>query len=189
MAQKQLGFLVDSEKCVGCRGCEMACKNEYQINDKLRWRKVYTLAEEEYSAPERNHMSLACNHCVEPECGRVCPVDAYSKREDGIVLHDQSKCIGCRFCMMACPYEVPQFNEEIKKVEKCELCYKRLDAGEEPACIAGCIPGALKLIDLNQFNETEAKRILPGFPDPSITDPSVRFIPPHIGVQIRSDEK
>jgi len=189
MPKKQLGFLINSERCVGCHGCEMACKNEYQIDVKPRWRRVYLLEEKEYSAPERNHMSIACNHCANPACQKVCPVDAYSKREDGIVMQDQEKCIGCKSCIKACPYNAPQFNVNLNKVEKCELCYERLAAGKKPACVDNCVVGALDLIELSNFHKSKTKRSLPGFPNPNLTNPSVRFISPNIGRQIRSDSK
>jgi len=185
---KQLGFLVDSERCIGCHSCEMACKNYYQLHPSLRRRKVHPIQENDYSMPERNYMSLACNHCVEPECMRVCPVGAYSKRDDGIVMHDPSRCIGCKMCIMACPYQVPQFDPEVKKVDKCKMCAQLIDKGEKPACVAGCPMEAIQIIDITSFNKYGAVKLLPGFPNPSITKPSVRFIKPTIGKQIRRDK-
>ncbi|GEA16170.1 MULTISPECIES: 4Fe-4S dicluster domain-containing protein [Neomoorella] len=185
---KQLGFLVDTEKCIGCFSCEMACKNEYQTEVKPRWRRVYQQREASLPYPERNFMSLACNHCADPACLKVCPVGAYSKREDGIVLQDHARCIGCRLCTMACPYGAPQYNEKDRRVEKCQLCYQKVDRNEEPACVAACPVGALQLIkDLNSFPEPGTVKELPGFPDITITRPSVRFVPPRAGVQIRRD--
>lgn len=186
---KQLGFLHNSEKCVGCRGCEMACKNEYQIDATPRWRQVFQLKEDNFSLPARMFISLACNHCAKPECLRVCPAGAYTKREDGIVVHDHNRCIGCRLCTMACPYDRPQYNPEQKKVEKCSLCYQRLDKGQKPACVAACIPGALELVEINTKLDLTVGvlKTLPGLPDPAITDPSVRFIGPKQGKQIRRD--
>lgn len=184
---KKLGFLVDSEKCIGCHSCEMACKNEYQQDPQIRWRKVYPVNEASFSLPERIYMSLACNHCEEPECLRVCPVAAYSKRDDGIVIHDHDRCIGCKMCIMACPYHVPQFNTRYGKVEKCHMCAAKQDNGELPACVAGCPMEAIEVVDLNDFARYEAVTALPGFPDPTITKPTTRFIKPYIGAQIRRD--
>ena len=186
---KQLGFLHNSEKCVGCRGCEMACKNEYQIDATPEWRKVFQLHEDDYSLPTRMFFSMACNHCASPECLRVCPVKAYTKRHDGIVIHDPNRCIGCRLCTMACPYDRPQINPAKKKVEKCNLCYQRIDNGEEPACVAACIPGALELVEINDTldQKTGVLKTLPGLPSPKITTPSIRFIGPKQGKQIRRD--
>lgn len=186
---KQLGFLHNSEKCVGCKGCEMACKNEYQIDAIPQWRKVFQLREEDFSLPTRMFISMACNHCANPECLRVCPVEAYTKRDDGIVVHDPNRCIGCRLCTMACPYDRPQFNPLKKKVEKCNLCYQRIDKGEKPACVAACIPGALELVEINDSldQKTGVLKTLPGLPSPNITTPSIRFIGPKQGKQIRRD--
>lgn len=185
---KKLGFLVDTERCIGCHTCEMACKNEYQSVPEVRWRKVYPIDETKYSLPERNHLSLACNHCEEPECLRVCPVKAYTKREDGIVIHDQGRCIGCKMCKMACPYEVPQYNERLHKIEKCNMCSQRLDKGERTACVIACPAEALSVIDLNESFVYGMQIQLPGFPDPSITNPTTRFIRPVIGMQVRRDQ-
>lgn len=184
---KKLAFLVDTERCIGCHSCEMACKNEYQHHPKVRWRKVYPMAESVFGVPERNFMSLACNHCDDPACLKVCPVIAYTKREDGIVLHDQQRCIGCRMCQMACPYGVPQYNEDIKKVEKCSLCSQRLDKGQKPACVTGCPMEAISVFDAGQYNPTGSVAMLPGFPDPAITQPTTRFMRPVAGAQVRRD--
>lgn len=186
---KKLAFLVNIERCIGCHSCEMACKNEYQLYPKVRWRKVYPLGEEAFGAPERNFISLACNHCDEPACLTACPVIAYTKRSDGIVMHDQARCIGCRMCQMACPYAVPQYNEEKRKVEKCSFCAARLDNGEKPACVVGCPMEAISVIDVAAGSgQKEAVSALPGYPDTTITKPTTRFIKPIMGFQVRRDK-
>lgn len=185
---KRMGFIVDINRCIGCHTCEMACKNEYQLDPKVRWRKVYEINEDSYAVPERSYMSLACNHCEKPECLRVCPVKAYTTREDGIVMHDQKRCIGCKMCMMACPYEVPQYNEEKKKVEKCHMCAEKLDKGEETACVAACPAEALSTVDLEEYYRFGLSMTLPGFPDPDITKSSTRFIKFKNGIQVRRDQ-
>lgn len=184
---KQLGFLVDTERCIGCHSCEMACKNEYQTEAKLRWRKVYPLKETAFGHPERNFMSLACNHCEEPACLKACPVIAYTKRPDGIVIHDADKCIGCRMCMLACPYSVPQYSEKQRKVQKCHMCAEKQDKGLKPACVTGCPMEALHVIDSSALDDPGSVKTLPGFPDISNTKPTTRFIKPIIGPQVRRD--
>lgn len=184
---KKLGFLVDSDRCIGCHSCEMACKNKYQLDPQIRWRKVYPISENAYGMPARIYMSLTCNHCANPECMKVCPVRAYTKREDGIVLHNHNRCIGCGMCIYACPYNVPQYNQRHKKVEKCHLCYQRIDQGENPACVDGCPVDAIKVIDLESHRSVLTTTSLKGFPDPNITSPSVRFVKPRAALQVRRD--
>lgn len=185
---KRMGFIVNSEKCIGCHSCEMACKNYYQLDPDIRWRKVYPLRDDVYEKPSRMYMSLACNHCDSPQCLKVCPVNAYTKREDGIVIQRHERCIGCRMCVMACPYKVPQYNQRQKKAEKCHMCYQRQDNNEKPVCVKGCPLEAIEVVDLTNYEEFGTAAELPGFPDPQISKPSVRFIKPKIGVQIRRDK-
>ncbi|MBE3587614.1 MAG: 4Fe-4S dicluster domain-containing protein [Thermoanaerobacteraceae bacterium] len=177
----QRGFLVHLYRCVGCRGCELACKNERGMEnisedghkDKPCWRRVQSL-------PGNGRMlflSVSCHHCANPECLRVCPGRAYFKRRDGIVVHDARRCRGCRLCVSACPYGSPRFNPEKKRVEKCRFCWERLDAGLKPACVEACITGALEMIDLDEYPEegNGLPRLPGGFPDPRLTRPSIRF--------------
>ena len=135
---KQFAFYVDSDRCLGCFTCAMACKNQYHQENGVVWRRVYPLAEEIYPHRERAFYSLACNHCENPTCLNVCPVKAYYKRDqDGIVVHEQEKCIGCGNCIRSCPYGAPQYNPVLKKAEKCSFCWQRIDAGP----VAGLRPG------------------------------------------------
>lgn len=183
---KQLGFHHNMDKCVGCKACQMACKNEYELEAEVNWRRVYPFREDP-AAPERSFISVACNHCENPECARVCPVGAYSKREDGIVVQNHEKCIGCRLCTMACPYGATRYSPSHRKASKCELCKTRLDAGLQPACVAACPTKALQQIELETFNDAKAVRSVPGFPNSDITNPSIRFTPPVGGRQYRRD--
>lgn len=167
---KRAGFIFNADDCIGCKACEIACKNENQTQTGIEWRKVKKISSELY-------LSVSCNHCDSPECFRVCPERAFSKRKDGIVQIDESLCTGCRLCVSACPYQAPQFNPETQKVSKCQMCYQRQDIGLVPACIEACTTGALNEIDLNTFEDTHAIRCLQGFPDVTITCPSIIFYP------------
>jgi Fe-S-cluster-containing dehydrogenase component len=156
----------------------MACKNYYQSPQGIFWRNVPPLAAEHYPHQERAFYSLACNHCKNPACAPVCPVQAYSIRADGIVVHHQEKCIGCKNCITACPYGAPQFDEEKKKAEKCSLCHERLDAGLSPVCVQSCPVEALRLIDVNTWSDPNAVQFPAGYPRVPQLDPGTRFIPP-----------
>jgi Fe-S-cluster-containing hydrogenase components 1 len=174
--KKQLAFYVDARRCIGCFTCAMACKNQYQTEPGVVWRQVYPLKEDIYPHHERAFYSLACNHCEHPVCMEACPVEAYTKRDkDGIVVHDQDKCIGCGNCVRSCPYGAPKYNPVLKRAEKCSLCWQRLDAGLKPACVQSCPVSALTLIDLAEFAETNAVQYPPGYPKMPKLNPSTRF--------------
>ncbi|WP_136797524.1 4Fe-4S dicluster domain-containing protein [Desulfosediminicola ganghwensis] len=178
-SKKQYAFLVDSEDCVGCYSCAMACRNYYHHEQGVVWRKLYPLQEESYPHRERAFFSLACNHCENPACLAECPADAYTKREkDGIVVHHQEKCIGCRNCLDACPYGVPQFNEIEDRAEKCSLCHERIDAGHKPACTQSCPTNALRLVELSQLAGKKVVQYPAGHPKEEQINPSTRFILP-----------
>ncbi len=154
--------LVDLSKCIGCRGCQVACKQwqdlpglktqntgSYQ-NPPRRNAKTYMLIEfhelEKANQVQWVFAKRQCMHCNEPACASACTVGALIKREDGPVVYDTEKCIGCRYCMYACPFGVPMFewDKEFSLVSKCNFCVDRLDSGEQPSCTKTCPPGALK---------------------------------------------
>jgi Fe-S-cluster-containing dehydrogenase component len=153
----------------------MACKNQYHQEAGIVWRQLYPLHEEIYPHRDRAFYSLACNHCHNPCCMEDCPVSAFTKRDDGVVVHHPEMCIGCTNCVRSCPFGAPRYNPTTRKAEKCSLCWERLDAGLQPACVQACPTGALTLIDLATFNEPEAVRFAPGFPRREDINPSVRF--------------
>ena len=96
------------------------------------------------------NLSLSCNHCVHPKCAGVCPVDAYRVREDGIVILDTSKCMGCGYCAWACPYDAPQYNRSAGHMTKCDFCYDNLEQGLPPACVAAC---PMRVLDYAEVND------------------------------------
>ncbi|HEX7541813.1 MAG TPA: 4Fe-4S dicluster domain-containing protein [Anaerolineales bacterium] len=142
-------FLFDATRCIDCRACMVACsvENKIPMNKTRIWVAGVGL-KGEYPALERASMAYHCMHCNEPDCLSACPVGAYSKRSDGPVIYDPKKCIGCRYCMNACPFGVPHFDYDKGLIDgafidKCSMCTQRIDVGLEPACVATCPTGAL----------------------------------------------
>ena len=175
---KRYAFHVNMALCIGCDTCAMACKNQYHQEAGIVWRKVHPVSEAIYPHRDRAWMSLACNHCDNPPCLEGCPASAYTKRDDGVVVHHPDLCIGCQQCLHTCPFGVPQYNPNTRKAEKCSLCWERLDAGLQPACVQGCPTGALSLVDLNTFDDPSAIQFPPGFPHRPEIGPSTRFTLP-----------
>ena len=146
------GFYFDSTRCTGCRTCEMACKDYKDTDIDFNYRKVYDMEGGECSLNADGtvtnsaycyHVSAACNHCEDPACVKVCPTTAMHKDAGtGLVLVDDTKCIGCGYCHMACPYNAPKVNREKGYSVKCDGCIERLRRGLIPACVRVCPTGA-----------------------------------------------
>lgn len=170
---KQVGFYMNMQACYGCKTCVMACKTQNKLPVGVQWRQVHAFTTE--TPKSLSTLSMACNHCADPQCLKACPVGAYSKREkDGLVIQDHGLCIGCRMCVMACPYGVPQYNAEEGKVSKCNGCYQRVDQGLPPRCVEAC-PG--KALDFGELSELQARyggdKELVQSPRAGITNPSI----------------
>jgi formate dehydrogenase iron-sulfur subunit len=142
-------FLFDASRCIDCRSCMVACSVENKIDmDKTRIWVAGIGLKGEFPNLTRATMVYHCMHCDDPDCLSACPVGAYSQRPDGPVLYDGAKCIGCRYCMNACPFGVPHFDFdkglfEGAFIDKCTMCPQRIDIGLEPACVATCPTEAL----------------------------------------------
>ena len=203
----QLGWLIQLDKCTGCETCTVACKSENNtrpvgsplpfkngrgvIPDHVSYRWVVKIEEGTYPSPVLTFVTAACNHCQHPGCLASCPVsdpnDIYNpnnaifkRREDGIVLINQTVCIGCRNCVQACPYGAPQFNSATRKAEKCTFCVHRLydvagtRTGLLPACVTSCVGNAIQLVE--DFQPADSGRNAPqSFSDHELTVPSTRF--------------
>jgi len=137
------GLLYDSTRCTGCGACSAACKEQNQLPDEIQGRTTaytWTTVEKQHGV----HVRRMCMHCVTPTCASVCPVGALHKLQTGPVVYDSEKCIGCRYCVMACPFGVPkyQWDRAIPVVGKCIMCAPRLAEGKATACATVCPTGA-----------------------------------------------
>jgi formate dehydrogenase iron-sulfur subunit len=162
---KHHAYLFDATRCIDCRACMVACSVENNIEmDKTRIWVAGLGIMGEFPNLDRASMVYHCMHCNEPDCLSACPVGAYTKRLDGPVIYDKAKCIGCRYCMNACPFGVPHFDYDKGLIEgafidKCTLCPQRIDIGQEPACVATCPTDALEYGEREDVLKTAHDRI------------------------------
>jgi Fe-S-cluster-containing dehydrogenase component len=159
-AGEQYAFEVDLDRCSGCKSCVAACHSLNGLDDGETWRGVGLLVTQPSTLnpqPFTQHVTTACHHCVDPGCLNGCPVLAYDKDPlTGIVRHLDDQCIGCQYCTLTCPYEVPQYNAKLGIVRKCDMCSDRLAQGEAPACVQACPNEAIRITVVGQ-GEVEEK--------------------------------
>jgi anaerobic dimethyl sulfoxide reductase subunit B (iron-sulfur subunit) len=148
-----LGFYFDMTRCVGCRACQVACKDRNNLNLGMVWRTTKTYETGSFPKVGMYNYAATCNHCENPACVEICPVGAMYKAEDGTVLHDDEMCIGCQACVSACPYAVPQFDEEASIVRKCDACASIRAKGGNPVCVDACPSRALDFGDKDELIE------------------------------------
>ena len=147
MTDDMKAILTDTTKCIGCRECVLACKKINGLDREVprRWNLDDGLSARNWTSiidkPGKRYVRKQCRHCLEPACVSVCPVGALSRTGLGAVIYDSGKCLGCRYCMMACPYGIPRYDwdRKVPYVRKCTLCYEtRLTRGLQPACTEVC---------------------------------------------------
>ncbi len=139
-------ILTDTTKCIGCNECVIACKKVNQLppDAPRRWDRDDGLSARNWTSiiegPANSFVRKQCRHCLDPACVSACPVGALTKSSLGAVIYDSSKCMGCRYCMMACPYEIPRYDwdQAVPHVRKCVLCNDRIEAGGQPGCTEAC---------------------------------------------------
>jgi len=178
---EQYRFHFDMSRCVGCQCCVVACNEQNNNPSSVNWRRVGEIEGGIYPNTKRFHLSMACNHCLDPACLTGCPTDAYVKDEKtGVVKHKAEECIGCQYCTWNCPYGVPQFNPERNIVTKCDMCHVRIGDGMAPACAAACPEQAIRIekvsVDEWRTNHTEANA--PHMPESKITISTTRITLP-----------
>jgi formate dehydrogenase iron-sulfur subunit len=160
-------ILTDVTKCIGCLKCVSACKEVHGLGmDVPRvWDKNDGLSAENWTSVIHktgdHYVRKQCRHCLEPACASVCPVGALHKTELGPVTYDSAKCLGCRYCMMACPFGIPRYDwdKTVPHVEKCILCYDRIKIGQQPACTEACPTGATIFGDRDELLNVAHKKI------------------------------
>ena len=172
---EQYAFAVDLDACTGCKACVTACHSLNGLDPDESWRRVGTLVgEEAHGGAVLQTVTMACHHCADPGCLRGCPVGAYDKDGlTGIVRHLDDQCIGCRYCVMMCPYDVPQYSVSRGIVRKCDMCHGRLAAGEAPACVQACPNESIRI----RVVPTQAVPTLrmADAPASSLTRPTTRY--------------
>lgn len=174
MSKVRYGFLIDLRRCIGCNTCSVVCKSENNVHLGVWKSWVKQIQKGEYPHVRISFLPLLCNNCEEPICVTVCPVNANRIEENGIISTDPHRCVGCRYCMAACPYEVRYVHPVKKMVEKCNWCDHRVAKGLPPACVEACPSGARVFGDLND-PESEISHL--------IHTNSVQVLKPEIGTK------
>lgn len=177
---EQYRFHFDMTLCVGCQCCVVACNEQNNNPAQVNWRRVGDFEGGIYPDAKRYHLSMACNHCLDPACLTGCPTDAYIKLEDGVVKHKAEECIGCGYCTWNCPYGVPQYNSERNIVTKCDMCHSRLKDGQMPACVAACPESAIQIekVNVEEWRGNHFQADAPHMPDSGTTLSTTRITVP-----------
>ena len=160
-------ILTDVTRCIGCLECVVACKqyHELDVDVPRRWHQNDGLSARNWTSilrkPDRHFVRKQCRHCLDPACVSVCPVGALHETKEGAVIYDIGKCIGCRYCMIACPYGIPRYDWEqpAPYIQKCDMCYERIRQGQQPACTSVCPTKATIFGDRDELLKEAHRRI------------------------------
>lgn len=182
---EQYAFEVSLDRCTGCKACVSACHSLNGLDDEEVWRDTGVLLGGSAAPGWQQTVTTACHHCEDPACMNGCPVGAYEKDADtGIVRHLDDQCIGCSYCILKCPYDVPKYSSKRGIVRKCDMCHQRLAEGEAPACVQACPTEAIRIVTVSKEQSGERKSFLSStiynpqsaIPDSSITRPTTRYV-------------
>jgi len=176
---QQYAFEVNLDKCTGCKACVSACHSLNGLEETETWRDVGMLHGDFGGAGYQQTVTTACHHCEDPACANGCPVLAYEKDpETGIVRHLDDQCIGCQYCSLKCPYDVPKYSKSKGIVRKCDMCQSRLEVGEAPACVQACPTQAIRIVTVDTESERPAPggSLVPGTVESAYTRPTTRYV-------------
>lgn len=196
---EQYAFEVSLDRCTGCKACVSACHSLNGLDDEEAWRDVGVLLGGRETPGWQQTITTACHHCADPGCMNGCPVGAYEKEEDtGIVRHLDDQCIGCSYCILKCPYDVPKYSKKRGIVRKCDMCHQRLAEGEAPACVQACPTEAIRIVKVARDKSPAAREkamdtslfqssigdFQSAIPSSDITLPTTRYVGRDIPLQI-----
>jgi Fe-S-cluster-containing dehydrogenase component len=153
------GFVIDQRKCIGCHACTVACKEENQVPLGAFRTWVKYVEKGAFPHTRRYFSVLRCNHCDDAPCVTICPTVALYRRPDGVVDFDGARCIGCKSCMQACPYDALYIDPNTNTAAKCNYCAHRLEVGLEPACVIVCPEQAIIAGDLDAPSSAIARLV------------------------------
>ena len=186
-----LGFYVNMERCIGCRTCQVACKDRHDLQEAgVRPRRVESYEAGSYPDVTLFHTTISCNHCEDPACVKGCPTGAMHKADDGTVVHDDTRCVLCKMCMTTCPYGAPQYDPVKDMIVKCDSCKDLRDAGGVPNCVAACPMRAIEFGDMDQLRQEHGDSVtseLSVMPPARYTNPNL-LLEPANGVE-RTDAR
>lgn len=184
---EQYAFEVTLDRCTGCKACVSACSSLNGLEEGEIWRDVGLVLGGDLAPTYQQTITTACHHCEDPGCLNGCPVGAYEKEKDtGLVRHLDDQCIGCSYCILKCPYDVPKYSKTRGIVRKCDMCHQRLAEGEAPACVQACPTEAIRIVnkkttgnrdhaDVSLF-KSSLPNPLSGIPNSKITLPTTRYV-------------
>ena len=171
-----LGFYVDLARCIGCRTCQVACKDRHDLQSAgPRTRRVDSFECGTYPDVDMFHTTLSCNHCNNPACVAGCPTRAMFVSDDGTVQHDDDRCVVCRNCMIVCPYGAPQFDADENMIVKCDSCKALRADGRNPVCVDACPMRAIEFGDIDELRAAHGDAVseLPVLPSADTTGPNL----------------